>query len=226
MKRSHTIVAASALLALSAASSADAQRVPDQFQVVLHAGWQTYAEGSGLTSGPTVGGEATYYISEAIGVGLWTDFAIAESDGSLLTPAALSFVDSTTFYSINQGVDIWGYGVQGKLQLPWRAAPYVLAGAGGYTVFLDPQQNSGNSSTSGFVLRFGGGVDFAVTDAIGVQLAVFDVFYPDWDPNVLQPVRPQFQNTRFPELNPDPSRLSESVHNFKFIAGFTLVPGF
>jgi opacity protein-like surface antigen len=219
------MIVASTLVALSAAS-ADAQVMPNRFQVVIQGGWQSFAGGSGLGSGPTIALEATYFLKPSIGFGLWTDFTVAESNGEKFTPAAFSFVDSTTFHSINQSVDIWQYGVQGKLQLARRTAPFLVLGAGGYTVFLDPLQNYSNSSTSGFVLRFGGGVDFAVTDDVGVELAVYDSFYPDWDPNVLLPVREEFQNTRFPELNPDSGQLSRSVHNFRFVAGLTLVPGF
>jgi len=97
-------------------------------------------------------------------------------------------------------------------------------GAGGYRLFLDPQQNSGNSSTTGFTLRFGAGIDFAIGEAVGLELAAFDIYYPDWDPSALLPTQEEFQNTRFPELNPDPGQLSQSVHNFKFVVGLTLVP--
>lgn len=224
MKRTHTISVAVALTTLIA-GSATAQVVPNQFQVALQAGWQTYAGGSGLNSGPSVAAEATYFLTQNIGLGLWSDFTIAESAGNKFTPAAFSYVDSTTFHTINQSVDVWQFGAHAKLQLAGRSAPFLLVGAGGYRLFLDPQQNSGNSSTTGFALRLGAGIDFAVSDNVGLGLGVADVFYPDWDPSVLLPTQEDFQNTRFPELNPDSGQLSESVHNFKFMVGITLVPG-
>jgi hypothetical protein len=224
MKRTYMISLAVTLMTLIAGSAA-AQVVPNRFQVVLQAGWQKYAEGSGLTSGPTVVGEATYFLGSSIGVGLWSDFTIVESAGDKFTPAAFSYVDSTTFHTINQSVDIWQFGGHVKLQLAGRTAPFLLAGAGGYRLFLDPQQNSGNSSTTGVVLRFGAGIDFAVSDAVGLELTFADIFYPNWDPSALLPTQEDFQNSRFPELNPDPGQLSESVHSFKFVVGLTLVPG-
>jgi hypothetical protein len=224
MKRSRTMIVASTLVALCAAS-ANAQMTPNRFQVVILGGWQTFAGGSGLEAGPTIAFDATYYLKPSLGFGLWTDFTAGESNGTMFTPAAFSFQDSTTFHSINQSVDIWHYGLHGKLQLARKTAPYLLLGAGGYTAFLDPHQNYGKTTTTGFVLRFGGGVDFAISNAMGLELAVYDMFYPDWDPNVLQPVREEFQNTRFPELNPESGQLSESVHNIRFLVGFTLVPG-
>jgi len=225
MKRSCTILVASTLVALCTVSSVNGQVAPKRFQVVILGGWQTFAGSSGLESGPTVAFDATYYLKSSLGFGLWTDFTAGESDGTMFTPAAFSFQDSTTFYSINQSVDIWHYGLYGKLQLDRRTAPFLLLGAGGYTTFLDPHQNYGKTTTTGFVLRFGGGVDFAISNAMGVELAVYDMFYPDWDYSVLQPVREEFQNTRFPELNPESGQLSESVHNIRLLVGFTLVPG-
>jgi hypothetical protein len=222
MKRAYMILVALALMTLVIAD-ASAQVATDRFQVVLQAGWQTYAGGSGLNSGPTVAGDATYFFGSRIGVGVWSDLTIAESAGDKFTPAAFSFVDSTTFHTINQSVDIWHYGLHAKLQLAGRTAPFLLAGAGGYRLFLDPQQNSGNSSTTGFVLRFGVGIDVAIGEAVGLELALADIFYPDWDPSALLPTQEDFRNTRFPELNPDPGELSQSVHNFKFVVGLTLV---
>ena len=223
MKRGYTISVALAVMTL-VVGDANAQVETNRFQVVLQAGWQTYAGGSGLNAGPTVAGEATYFVGSTIGIGLWSDFTIAESAGDKFTPAAFSFVDSTTFHTINRSVDVWHYGVQAKLQLAGRRTPFLVVGAGRYRLFLDPQQNSGNSSTSGFALRFGTGIDFAISEAVGLELAVADIFYPDWDPSVLLPTHEDFQNTRFPELNPDPGQLSQSVHNFKFVVGLTLVP--
>jgi hypothetical protein len=74
------------------------------------------------------------------------------------------------------------------------------------------------------VLKFAAGIDVATGEAVGLEFAIADIFYPDWDPSALLPTQEDFRNTRFPELNPDPGELSESVHNFKFLVGLTLVP--
>lgn len=210
-----------AALAAEAAGQADLR----QFQVVVHGGWQSYAGGSAVTGGASVGGDATYFINENLGIGLWTDYTFTETDGSRFPPVALSFVDSTTFTTLDQPLDIWQYGAQAKLRLSGSLAPFLLLGAGAYTVFLDPQQANGNENSTGFVARFGAGVDIAISDAAGFELAISDAFYPSWKPQNLFPVRSQFQNTRFPELNPGAGELSESVHNFRITAGVTLIPG-
>ena len=212
-------------LALAASVSAEAQSDVRNFQIAVFAGWQAYAGGSALKGGGTVGADATYFITPSIGVGVWTDYSLTEGDGTMFPPAALSFVDSTTFSTINQPVDIWEYGVHGKIRLPGSVSPYLLVGGGGYTVFLDSQQSGASETFTGFVARFGLGVDFAISDRAGFEITASDAFYPNWQPQKLFPVRAQFQNTRFPELNPDPDDLSDSVHNFRITAGVTLVPG-
>jgi hypothetical protein len=212
------------LLAVGALS-AEAQVSPNGFQVTAHGGWEVFAGGSGVESGVTLGADATYYFSTSLGFGLWTDLAITETAGEMFPPAALSYNDSTIFRTVNQAVDIWQYGVHGKLQLAGRTAPFLLVGAGGYTVFLDPQQAGSNSNYSGFVARIGVGVDFAVSDVMGFRIMVADSYYPSWEPERLLPVREEYRNTRFPELNPDPGELSDSVHNFKLVVGVNMVPG-
>lgn len=208
------------------AARADAQVNQNTFQVAILGGWQSYQNSSGLDGGGTIAGDATYYVSQSLGFGVFTDFTFAETDGSLFNPAALSFVDSTTFTRVNQGVEVWGYGAHAKLQLPSRSlAPFLLVGAGGYTVFLDAQQNPGDRTSTGFVARFAAGLDFAVSSSAGFQISVSDSFYPSWEPQQLLPTSEEFQNSRFPELNPDPAELSDSVHNFRFAIGVTLVPG-
>jgi opacity protein-like surface antigen len=224
MMRFRTAVLAVALLGLSVLT-AEAQVELHKWQLVVGGGYQTYASGAAMQDGGSLNGEANYFISEMLGIGLYTDFTFTESDGSQLIPTELNFMDSTTFTIPNQPMEIWQYGVQGKLRLPSSTSPFLLAGVGGYTVFLDPQQNDGFTNDTRWMLKFGAGVDFAVSPAAGFQLAVQDNFYPNWNPNALQPAREQFQNTQFPELNPDQSDLSSSVHNFKFLVSLTLLPG-
>jgi opacity protein-like surface antigen len=213
-----------ALIALAAAD-AGAQVEARQFQIAAYGGWHIYADGSGLEGGPSLGGDATYYILPSVGIGLNMDLTFAEVDGRKFPAAALNWVDSTTLHIINQPVDVWTYGAHVKLQLPARRfAPYALLGAGGYTLFLDPQQNDDVATENGFVVKLGLGADFAVSERLGVNLSITDNFFPDWSSDVLLPVREQNQNTIFPDLNPE-EELDDSVHNLRFVAGVTIVPG-
>lgn len=214
------------VLVIVAATGAEAQVEQGRFQVAAQGGWYAFDSGSALEGGFVLGADGTYFITPAFGIGVWSDYSFTETDGSMFPPAALSFVDSTTFTTINQAVELWQYGVHAKLQWPGRSTtPFVTVGVGGYTLFTDPEQSGGNRNTTGFVARFGAGLDLAVSETMGFQLSVSDAFVPSWRPEVLFPVREDFQNTRFPELNPDPSALEDSVHNLRFTVALTLIPG-
>lgn len=230
MMRFRTAVLTLALLGVGALS-AQAQVERHRWQVVAGGGWQTFAGDAAMNGGGSIGGEANYFLNESFGLGLYADFTFAETAGDELIPAALNFVDSTTFTFVNQGVEVFQYGGQAKFRLPGATSPFVLAGLGGYTVFFDPQQNSDDANSTRWMMKFGVGVDFAVSGGAGFQLAVHDNFYPNWRATSLLPVRPQNQNTRFPELNPAPQcdfeagESSCSVHNLRFSLSVVLVPG-
>lgn len=213
------------LIALAAWSTDGQAQDRLGLQVAVGGGWQAPSAGSALEPGATIGGELTYFVRPALGVGIWTNYTFTETDGSKFAPAALSFVDSTTFTIVSQPLDMWEYGVHAKLRFGDRLSPYLTAGAGGYTVFFDPQQVGAQDTDSGLLLRFGAGLDLYVTEAMGFQLSVTDAFYPDWDTNALNPVEDRFRNQSFPELNPDADELDEVVHNIRFTAAISVRPG-
>ena len=228
------------LLAVGAVS-VDAQVVQNSFQVTAFTGYQNYAGGSGfMSSAWTLGATTSYYVTPAIGLGLWTDVSFPEADGTRFPLVSLSYGDSTTLTSVNQGVDVWNFGAHVKLQLPNQGfAPFALVGGGGYLMFLDPQQQSRLKKESGFVVLLGVGFDFAVTERIGFEILATDHFYPSWnlqdDPFQIytatdRPVglgnnRQSVINIRYPDLNASEDALSNSVHNFSIVAGVSFVPG-
>jgi opacity protein-like surface antigen len=238
MKRFGATIVSLAFLVVGAAS-ADAQ-VQNEFQVAAFGGYQSYASGSALKAGPTLGGSASYFLTPNIGIGVWTDLAFTEVDGTMFPIAAFSFRDSTTFNVINQPTEIWNYGGHVTLQLPLGGglSPFGLLGVGGYTMFLDPQQWDGLASESGLVVMLDFGLNYAASETVGFQIGITDHWYPSWDlqddfsklypvdedPVGLGAQRKSVINDRFPDLNPDLSALSNSVHNFSIVAGVTLVP--
>ena len=226
MMRVRATILALALL-IAGAASVNGQAVQKNFQVAATTGYQTYDSGSGLKSGAwTVMGTATYYVSNAIGIGVWTDISFAEADGSKFPVASLSFIDSTTLNTLNQPLQIWNWGAHVKLQLPERTlTPYALLGGGGYVMFLDAQQQDELSKVAGGVVLFGLGADWALSNVIGVELALYDHFYPDWKPEEIYPADEDFIDTQFPQLSSGIEGLSESIHNFSVVLGVTVVPG-
>lgn len=240
MMRVRAAIVGLAVLAVGA-TSVDAQVVQDHFQVTAFTGYQNYAGGSGfLSSAWTLGATTSYYVSPAIGIGLWTDLSFPEADGTRFPLISLSYGDSTTLTSVNQGVDIWNFGAHVKLQLPNRSfAPFALLGGGGYLMFLDPQQQDRLKKESGYLILLGVGFDYAVTERLGFEVLATDHYYPDWglrdDPFKIYPAsqvpvglganRQSVINVRYPDLNPSADALSNSVHNFSIVAGVSFVPG-
>lgn len=226
MKRAYGTALMALVMLAACVAAADAQHRENRFQVYVGGGWHTFAEGSAVEPGATVGGELSYFVTRTVGIGVWTNYTFTETDGSKFPPAAFSFVDSTTFATVNQPLDIWEVGAHAKYQIgEGTLSPFLLAGAGIYTLFLDPQQADAHRTESGLMLRFGAGIDLAVSGSTGFHLSVADAFFPDWDANALYPVRDDFVNTRFPELNPDPGELNDSAHNFRLMAAITVTPG-
>ena len=212
-------------------SVAQAQR---DLTASVNGGYTLYADGSALEPGLQVGGDFTWYVTPALGIGAYTDYGFTEVDGTKFPPNQLGFCgaggctvgDSTTFSIINQPVELWQYGLQARLRLGQNRsfAPYLTVGVGGVTVFLDSQQNDANANFTRFAARLGVGANLVVSESMGFQFSVQDAFFPSWRPEQLNPVREQFQNTRFPDLNPDPNELDDSVHNFVFSAALTFTP--
>jgi len=229
MMRVRATILTLALL-IAGATNADAQAVQDNFQVAATTGYQTYADNSGLKSGAwTVMGTATYYVANAIGVGVWTDLSFAEADGSKFPVSAQSYIDSTTLNTLNQPLQIWNYGAHVKLQLPEASlTPYALLGGGGYVMFLDAQQQDELAKVTGGVVLLGLGADWAVTETLGVELFVADHFYPSWTPGNIYPADEDFIDTQFPQLSSgviEDINESKSIHNFSVVLGVTVVPG-
>lgn len=200
----------------------------------VNGSYTVYADGSALEPGAAVGGDFTWYVTPALGIGAYTDYGFTEVDGTKFPPNQLGFCgsagcqvgDSTTFNIINQPVELWQYGVQARLRLGQNRSftPYLMLGAGGVTVFLDSQQNNANANFTRFAARLGVGANLIVSESVGFQFSVQDAFFPSWRPERLYPVREQFQNDRFPDLNPDPDELDDSVHNLVFSAALTFTP--
>lgn len=230
MRFRTAVIGAVALFCVT--SVAQAQR---EVALSVSGGYTLYADGSALEPGAHVGGDFTWYIAPTLGLGAYSAYGFTEVDGTKFPPNQLGFCgaggcvggDSTTFAFIHQPVELWQYGVQARLRLGQGSSfsPYLMVGAGGVTVFLDSQQNNANDNFTRFAARLGVGANLNVSESMGFQVSVLDAFFPSWKAEQLYPVRDNFQNSRFPDLNPDPSELDDSVHNFVFSAAITFTPG-
>lgn len=190
-------------------------------------GWVMYDKASAIKGGLAGGVELTYPLLGGLAVGPRLFVSRTESDGTYFKPAEFDFgPDVTRLYSVSQQLFVLGYGLTGRWTVSVGGlAPYVVGGAGGYTLFLDAQKNARPKSTSGLRLEAGGGLDVRVAAGLGVRLEVRDEIFTDFDREILNPVDPRFHSVRFPEATGIPPAPKETLHNIALNLGFTYTPG-
>ncbi len=227
-------LALTGLALLVVPSGARAQSEQGTWSVEVSTGAQAFAESSALTTSPMLAIEALYQIAPRISIGPAIQFIRAETDGTFFV-AALDFgADSTRIFEVGQTLTSLQYGgnVHVDLMPGNQLAPYLIGGAGGYTLYLDAQANDGFTRVSHLMFQGGGGVRYAVTESAGIQLDVRDVIYKDFDRDLLNPVAERLRNCsssgscRFPDAErattPDKQ---DMIHNIRFSIGLTYIPG-
>lgn len=217
---------------------ARAQAETGSWSVDVIGGAQLFAESSALETGPVVGLEALYQVTSRLAIGPAVDFVRSNTDGSFFV-AALDFgADSTRVFEVGQRINALQYGGQVRFDLIPQSKfnPYVVGGAGAYTLYLETQSNDGFQRVTHLMFQGGGGFRYAVSEAAGIQFEVRDMIYTDFDRQDLNPIRPEHYNCpvnyasinecRFPEAArsdlPDPQ---DTLHNIRFSLGLTYIPG-
>jgi len=230
---------AAALVGLGVASGAAAQAAPaaGRFQVTPMIGVMRYDRTTALSSTesglstklyPTAGLLAAYTLRPNIQVGAYLEAARPETDPQYYPYALIQTTGSIQLFEITQRVVVLSYGLAATVTLPVmpRLGPYLRGGVGLHTVFPDVQRAQSTETISGTELMLGGGLKYAVSDAVGIRLELTDFMWNNWDRDELNPVDPAFQNTIFPEDNPSGITWPKPglVHNLRFALGFTFTP--
>jgi len=223
-----------ATLAASTPALAQSQAETGDWTLTLRGGPVLYAEASAIERGTGVAVDALYHITPRLSIGPVADFIHSKTDGRYFIGVLNFGPDSTHIYEVGQTINVLQYGVAAMLDLmpETNIAPYLAAGAGGYTIYLQPTSNDMPKRTHGAMLQAGGGVRFALSDATAIQLDVRDLIYLDFDREELNPVRPAHRNRqpdgtiRFPGAEyPDLPEATSTVHNFRVSIGFRYIPG-
>jgi hypothetical protein len=231
------------LLAPTSVAAQDAPSNDYQWRVVPSFGAFVYDEASALEDAPFFGGELLFPVSEFISLGTSITFARPEVDGGQF-PLALFQVanDSLILFEVGQQVTQLSYAALASVGTDFgRVRVYGQSGIGGYTIFMDPQSNislakiGADDNMSGLLIPVGAGVVFDVGSRAGIRLDVRDEIYTSFDRSKLNPVEPRFFNdctdhfqdltVCFPELNPQATEASETLHNLRFTLGFEFTPG-
>ncbi len=222
-----------ATLAASIPSLAQAQVERGEWTLTLRGGPVMYAEASAIELGTGVAVEALYYVSPRFAIGPVGDYVHSKTDGRYFIGVMNFGPDSTHVYEVGQSIGVLQYGAAGLFDLmpENNIAPYLAAGAGGYTIYLQPTSNDMPKRSRGMLLQAGGGVRFTLGDATAIQLDVRDLIYMDFDRDELNPVRPAHRNRqadgtiRFPGAEHDLPEATSTVHNIRVSIGFRYIPG-
>lgn len=239
----------SLLLVLTAAASwwsaapAWSQAVQQgNFDINIGGGVILHENASALQSiSPNLYLKARIFATENIGVGFSMNYSRTKTDDDVFPLGQFDFgtADSTTFRTMQQPVSLFMYQVLGTLGTTAGSLyPYLQVGLGGYTIYLDPQQNEGAIRETDLMLSFGGAVKFNLSGSSSIELSAFDYIWTGFDREALNPTLDrtcresgfnQFRGTvcpneRFPYLNPTPPEEKSTIHNIVISATFGFIP--
>ena len=221
---------AGALASLGVARAADAQNADGQFTVITKIGALAPTRAASLERSGVVGIDALYGFGRFFGLGTTVNVSRtntrAEDFITTITLGTIAAGDSTYFYETGQPVNLLDAGLLGIARLPVgdRLTPYLIGGAGAYTVFLDPEINRGRRNFSGMTATFGGGLALRLSQRAGIQLDVRNMTMFKYKGDQLDPSNGRFPNLLFIEdFGAPPSRKS-TVNNLSYTIGFRYVP--
>ena len=225
--------AAAAALLMSIPAAAAAQAEADRWSLTLHGGPVLFAESSLLSTGPALGLDVLYHFTPRLSVGPSVGYMYTETEAEHFVAAVQLGADSSRIYQVGQQVSALTYALAGRFDVApnGRLAPYISAGIGGYSLYLDSQLNNEPRRVGGPMFQVGGGVGFALSNAAGVSLDVRDIAFMDYDQEELNPIRPEHRNCSstntlcFPGSNTATPENKSMVHNIRVALGFSYIPG-
>jgi len=213
-----------AVAVLASASTAGAQVVPRQFTVVPRGGYMTFDKASGIKNAAALGVSTTYYINRYFGIGAGVDVARPQTDGDYFV-SALTFQDTTYIVRVHQPLTIVMPQLSLALRFPTEmVSPYLSAGAGTYSTYLDAQQSNSRKAITRMASNVAAGVDFKIADRVGIGFEVKDVIFSGFKRSRLNPISGLDVNNRFIEDFPLPPAEKSTLNNFMFTLGFTFTP--
>lgn len=234
MSRRTPLAAATALLVAHA--TAAAQVVPGRFQVSVQGAWQRYAESAALDPAPLAGLQGTFFLNRYLGIGAhllagrpWTrgDYFPYVRHTALSTDQSN---DTTLLYSVSQRVTHLQVGAEAVLRTELgRLAPFATVGAGYYRFFLDPEQMNGLRDLNGPAFHVGAGLELQASATAGLHLGITDQVLLDFDRDRFcvncTGAMALLREDRFPNPDPPPPPKQSRIHNLRFTAAFSFVPG-
>lgn len=218
------------------------------FNVVIGGGAVMHPNHSALVPvSPMLNLQGQLLVTENLGVGFALDYTRTSTDNDIFPYAQFRFstTDSTLLVSLRQPVSVFNYQFIGMLgtSVGEKLYPFLVGGVGGYTVYLDPQQNDKSVRQTDLAFTLGGAVKIGIGSSSSIELNVRDIIWTGFDRDVMDPLTDrkcresgvnQFSgnvcpNERFPFLDPELSdsnwsEANETVHNLVFSVAFSFIP--
>lgn len=143
--------------------------------------------------------------------------------------------DTTLVFEVSQRVTVANYGAE----LGWRvggggagaipglsaATLDLSAGAGGYAIWMDPEQNRGNKVHARPALSFGAGVGVPLRGATSIRVRLDDLVFLRYNRQWLSLHDPLFAEELFPNPTTTPPAAKSTVHNLRLSMQFSFFPG-
>ncbi|HET7457123.1 MAG TPA: outer membrane beta-barrel protein [Gemmatimonadaceae bacterium] len=209
---------------LASASTAGAQAIPRQFTVTPRGGYFTFDKASGIKNAAVLGIQTTYHINRFLGVAAGVDVARPQTNGDYFV-SALTFQDTTYIVRVHQPITIVMPQLNVSLRLPNdMISPYITAGAGTYSMYLDAQQSGNRSAITRMASNVAAGFDLKLADRVGVTFEARDAMFSKFKRSRLNPIAAIDVNNRFTEDFPIPPAEKSNLNNFMFTLGFTFAP--
>ena len=229
----HTVAA---LLVLAGAASLAAQEPTTRFRVVPSIGLMRFDRTSALSSTDegisqlygSAGLSADYAVNDAFRAGVYLEYQQPTTSQDYYPYALMRTSGVYQLYGVQQTVSVLNYGVEANYTFQFgNLRPYVMGGLGLNTVYGDVQASGSSESVTGTQFLLGAGMHFNVSETVGIKAELLDFMWSNWDRDDLNPVAPAFQNTTFPEQNPDGMNWEKPslIHNLRLALGFSFTPG-
>jgi hypothetical protein len=220
-----------ALLALSA-GALEAQVQPRSFSVTTRLGALSPERSASLDMAGLVGLDTEYSFTRWAGIGATVDVARGNTRREDFVARyrygnpGVGGGDTVFYQYLSQPVNTINLGIYGVLRAPsQRFAPFVMAGVGTYSLFLDAQVSGSAQRKVEMSYLFGGGAWYRFSETTGIQFDARVLQMQKYDRGFLDPSKGRNPNTVFPEDFPTVPAAKNTAMNTIFTLGFRYIPG-
>ena len=209
------------------------------YRVSMLGGYQWFDESAALRSSPLLGVRVSRVFGSFVTAGFNATMMRPESRGEFFPwnrqvyfSDATHKNDTTLLFQMNQRVTLATYGLDVGLRLGGKrgsrlmgADVAVSAGAGFWSLWLDPERTSGNNIRGGLSFPIGAGIGIPLSRGAGVGVRVDDVILTNFYRDVLSLSDPLFSEDLFrnPTFIAPPAK--STIHNVRLTVAFSFVPG-